>query len=411
MNKTFKGAAKRITDRDIARIGAMIGVGEDEMHAFMDVEAAGSGFDRYGRPKLLFEPHVLYRNLAGAKRTAAVRAGLAYAKWGAKPYPKDSYPRLVAAMEIDETAALKSASWGLTQILGENFKAAGFATVQAMVQAFMADEAAHLEAAVRFIKANKLDDELRDHNWAGFARGYNGPGYKKNRYDSKLAAAFAKWQKIRDTPLPPRDAPTPKPATKKVPSVVAAEELAAELAAGATPEPAAPAVDKETIERVQQQLKGLGYTEVGGVDGRIGTLTSTALRAFRAENGLPEGDGIDDALLLSLQKAKPRVLAPARSEAPPEIVREKVPEVRTNWLTKVGAFFTTIAALIGSFFDGILGNLDEASGVMQPVKDAAGDVPGWMWMLAIAVVAGGLFLIARHGEAKGVEAFKTGARR
>ncbi|WP_292663087.1 hypothetical protein, partial [Mesorhizobium sp.] len=115
--------------------------------------------------------------------------------------------------------------------------------------------------------------------------------------------------------------------------------------------------------------------------------------------------------LLALQKAKPRVLAPARSEAPPEIVREKVPEVRTNWLTKIGAFFTTIAALIGSFFDGILGNLDEASGVMQPVKDAAGDVPGWMWMLAIAVVAGGLFLIARHGEAKGVEAFKTGARR
>ncbi|MCF6112012.1 N-acetylmuramidase domain-containing protein [Mesorhizobium muleiense] len=414
MDKTFKGAAKRIADRDISRIGAMIGVGEDEMHAFMDVEAAGSGFDRHGRPKLLFEPHVFYRNLAGAKRTAAVKAGLAYAKWGAKPYPGDSYPRLVAAMAIDETAALKSASWGLTQILGENFRAAGFASVQAMVQAFMADEAAHLEAAVRFIRANKLDDELRDHNWAGFSRGYNGPGYKKNRYDSKLAAAFAKWQKIRNTPLPPRDAP--RPATKKTPSVVAAEKLSAELAAGATPitkpaEPAAPAVDKETIERVQQQLKVLGYTEVGGVDGKIGTLTATAIRAFRAENGLPEGDGVDDALLLALQKAKPRVLAPARSDAAPEIVREKVPEVRTNWLTKVGAFFTGIFALIGSFFDGILGNLDEASGVMQPVKDAAGEVPGWMWMLAIAGVAGGLFLIARHGEAKGVEAFKTGARR
>ncbi|RWQ56577.1 MAG: peptidoglycan-binding protein [Mesorhizobium sp.] len=219
----------------------------------------------------------------------------------------------------------------------------------------------------------------------------------------KIEAAFGKA------------APVPaKPATKKAPSVVAAEKLSAQLAAGATPiaQPAeAPAVDKETIERVQQQLKDLGYTEVGGVDGKIGTMTATAIRAFRAENGLPEGDGIDDALLLALQKAKPRVLAPARSEAPPEIVREKVPEVRTNWLTKVGAFFTGIFALIGSFFDGILGNLDEASGVMQPVKDAAGDVPGWMWMLAIAVVAGGLFLIARHGEAKGVEAFKTGARR
>nr|WP_223217940.1 MULTISPECIES: peptidoglycan-binding protein [Mesorhizobium] len=174
---------------------------------------------------------------------------------------------------------------------------------------------------------------------------------------------------------------------------------------------AVPAVAKDTIARVQQQLKDLGYTEVGGVDGKTGTMTATAIRAFRAENGLPPGDGIDDDLLLALQKAKPRVLAPARTDATPEVVRDKVPEVRTNWLTKVGAFFTGLVALVGSFFDGILGNLGAASGYIQPVKDAAGDLPGWVWMLAIAVVAGGLYLVARHGEAKGVEAFQTGARR
>ncbi|TRC78500.1 hypothetical protein FJV80_24470 [Mesorhizobium sp. WSM4310] len=174
---------------------------------------------------------------------------------------------------------------------------------------------------------------------------------------------------------------------------------------------AAPAVAKDTIARVQQQLKDLGYTEVGGVDGKTGTMTATAIRAFRAENGLPAGDGIDDDLLLALQKAKPRVLAPARTDATPDVVREKVPEVRTNWLAKVGAFFTGIAALVGSFFDGVIGNLGAASGYIQPVKEAAGDVPGWVWMLTIAVVAGGLYFVARHGEAKGVEAFQTGARR
>ncbi|TIX59043.1 MAG: DUF3380 domain-containing protein [Mesorhizobium sp.] len=406
MDTTFKGAAKRLTDIDIPRTGAIIGVGEDEIHAFMDVEAAGSGFDRAGRPKLLFEPHVFYRNLSGAKRSAAVKAGLAYAKWGAKPYPKDSYPRLIAAMAIDETAALKSASWGLTQILGENHNAAGFPTVQAMVQAFMANEAAHLEATVKLLVAWKVDDDLMAHRWAVVARTWNGPGYKKNRYDSRLAAAFAKWKKISDIPYKP-GAAAPKAAPPSTAPVTPAQPMP-----GAPEAPAvSPAIDKETIERVQQQLKSLGYTEVGDIDGKIGKMTATAIRAFRAENGLPAGDGIDDALLLALQKAKPRVIAPARSEAPPETVREKVPEVRTNWLTKVGAFFTGIAALIGSFVDGILGNLDEASGVMQPVKDAAGDVPGWVWMLAIAVVAVGLFLIARHGEAKGVEAFKTGARR
>lgn len=176
------------------------------------------------------------------------------------------------------------------------------------------------------------------------------------------------------------------------------------------PEPAAPS-DREVVTRVQQQLKDLGYTEVGAVDGKIGTMTATAIRAFRAENGLAEGDQIDDALLLALQKAKPRQIAPERSDAPPEVVRDKVLEVKTNWLTKVGAFFTGIAALIGSFFDGIVGNLGSAAGYIQPVKDAAGDVPGWVWLLAIAIIAGGLYLIARHGEKKGVEAFQTGARR
>lgn len=64
----FKGRAKRLDDIDLPRIGHRIGVGEDELHAFMDVETSGGGFDPQGRPKILFEPHVFYRNLTGAKR-------------------------------------------------------------------------------------------------------------------------------------------------------------------------------------------------------------------------------------------------------------------------------------------------------------------------------------------------------
>ncbi len=63
---------------DLPRVGHQIGVGEDEIHAFMDVEASGSGFDDRGRPKMLFEPRVFYRNLRGPKRDQAVKEGLAY---------------------------------------------------------------------------------------------------------------------------------------------------------------------------------------------------------------------------------------------------------------------------------------------------------------------------------------------
>ena len=81
----------------------------------MDVEAAGSPWDKAGRSKMLFEPHVFYRLLVeGAKRDRAVGEGLASAKWGAKSYPADSYPRLLGAMAIDEEKALMAASWGLT---------------------------------------------------------------------------------------------------------------------------------------------------------------------------------------------------------------------------------------------------------------------------------------------------------
>ncbi|MER8455865.1 N-acetylmuramidase domain-containing protein [Mesorhizobium sp. M1300] len=207
MDTKFRGAAKRLDDLDLPKLGARIGVGEDELHAFLDVETLGHGFDAQGRPVVLFEPHVFFRNLTGAKRAQAVAAGLAYAKWGEKPYPKDSYPRLKAACAIDETAALKSASWGLGQVLGENFEAAGFLTVQAMVEAMKDDEENQLLAAVNFIKANKLDDNLRNHDWVGFAKGYNGAGYRKNAYDTRLADAYRKWSRIMDTPWPAKPIP------------------------------------------------------------------------------------------------------------------------------------------------------------------------------------------------------------
>jgi len=228
MDRTFKGRAKRLDDIDLPKIGHRIGVGEDELHAFMDVEAAGSGFDSQGRPKMLFEPHVFYRNLSGAKRDQAVRAGLAYKKWGEKPYPKDSYPRLLKAMDIDETAALNSASWGLTQILGENHAIVGYSTPQAMVTAFMDDEENHLAAMVEFLIANNIDDDLRAHRWDVVARVYNGPGYATHGYHTRMAAAYAKWSKIPDTPWSPAviapDPSSPKPSSPKTGDPVTAPD-------------------------------------------------------------------------------------------------------------------------------------------------------------------------------------------
>jgi hypothetical protein len=181
----------------IVNCAKVLGCEPAALRAVMQVECKGSGFDRQGRPIMLFEPHIFYRVLSGEKRRAAIDAGLAYAKWGTRPYPRDSYPRLLAAMLIDEELALRSASWGIGQILGVNSHAAGYASAREMVLAFKQSEVKQLDAVARFIAANKLDGALRRKDWAKFAYGYNGPRYAVNAYDTALASAYAKFS--RDT--------------------------------------------------------------------------------------------------------------------------------------------------------------------------------------------------------------------
>lgn len=208
----------------------------------------------------------------------------------------------------------------------------------------------------------------------------------------KIDSAFGKA-----TPKP-KPAPTPQPRPVPVP----------------TPKPDV-YTSEAMVKVVQAKLTQLGYQlgsrrPDGTFDGKLGTLTKSAIRDFRADNGLPEGDTIDAAMVKALDTAKPRKLAPAREEADAGKVRETVPEVRTNWMTKIGAFFAGIASLIGAFFDGILGNIAPAGGYVEQIKTVVGEMPAWVWFLAIAIIAGGLFFIARHGEKKGVEAFREGAR-
>lgn len=199
MDMSFRGAAKRLDDIDLPKLGALIGVGEDELHAFLDVETRGHGFDELGRPLILFEPHIFYKLLSGTELNQAVREGLAYKNYGAKPYPRDSYPRLIAACKINAAVAMMATSWGLGQVLGANHKAAGWATIEEFVEAMLADEENHLRASVNFIIAKGLAVHLRNHAWAKFAEGYNGSSYRRNRYDVKMAESFAKWSRIKDT--------------------------------------------------------------------------------------------------------------------------------------------------------------------------------------------------------------------
>jgi hypothetical protein len=53
---------------------------------------------------------------------------------------------------------------------------------------------AQLNAFVKFVKARKLEKYLKDKNWAAFAYYYNGPGYARNNYDTKLQQYYNKFK-------------------------------------------------------------------------------------------------------------------------------------------------------------------------------------------------------------------------
>jgi hypothetical protein len=84
-------------------------------------------------------------------------------------------------------------SWGQYQIMGYHWERLSYASVLVFVAAMMDSEAAQLDAFVRFIAADAaLHKALMARKWADFARIYNGPEYKDNAYDIKLARAYAR---------------------------------------------------------------------------------------------------------------------------------------------------------------------------------------------------------------------------
>ena len=183
----------KLTENDIVAAAAKINVPVAALKAVIAVECRGRGFAG-ARPIILFERHVFYRNLPKRLIAQAVKAGLATRKWkrGYLKRQAARYKRLKLAMNIDKPAALMACSYGLGQVLGENWKFCGFKSVLEFVEYQFKSEAAQLDTMCRYIVAAKLVDDMQALDWAGFALGYNGRGYKKHSYHKRLAAAFKK---------------------------------------------------------------------------------------------------------------------------------------------------------------------------------------------------------------------------
>ncbi|QQZ36041.1 N-acetylmuramidase family protein [Pseudomonas sp. SK2] len=197
--------SKLLRNATLVAAAARLGVELAAIYAVNEVESNGSGFLGTGKPKILFERHVMHQRLALPRAEGDDQAALRrHAEELAAQYPTlvntkpggyiggaAEHQRLAQARMIDALCANESASWGAFQIMGYHAERLGYASVDEFVRLMSQDENQHFEAFVRLIEADPaLLKALKGKKWAAFAKAYNGPNYARNLYDVKLERAY-----------------------------------------------------------------------------------------------------------------------------------------------------------------------------------------------------------------------------
>lgn len=273
-NGTFSERCAMFSQETIAEIEEVARKNDVDAAALLavaEVESGGKAFAFVaGRkePLIRFEGHYFDRLIAPSKRAAARRAGLASPKAGNVKNPRsqaDRWKLLKRAMKLDRAAALQSVSWGIGQVMGSHWKALGYASPEDLVAEARASVAGQVRLMLRFIRTNGLLGKLAFRDWAGFARAYNGPAYRRNNYDTRMASAFDRHRNQRLL----NASPSPKPRTDRLSMMRFNDALA--------------------VRDMQKLLSAAGFSIK--VDGLFGVKTDSALRAFQQHIGL-DADGI-----------------------------------------------------------------------------------------------------------------------
>lgn len=249
------------TIAEIVAAARSLNVEPEALLAVAEVESGGQAFALVnGRrePLIRFEGHYFDQRLNEEKRAAARQAGLASPVAGAvanPPTQAERWTMLRRAAAIDARAAHESVSWGLGQVMGAHWAQLGYASVDALVAEARESVAGQARLMALYIEKAGLAAALGGHDWNAFARGYNGPGYRKYAYDEKIAAAYDRY--------------TAKPGAK--PAVLRRGSRG------------------EAVLALQRDLAALGYRL--DADGAYGPGTAEAVRRFQADHGL-QADGI-----------------------------------------------------------------------------------------------------------------------
>lgn len=188
-----------LSNQDIKDQASAAGIDPRVLFAIRSVEGKGAGFLPDGRPLILFERHIFYREYAKkfgrakAKELQQSVPNICHPVWDKTAYKGygREYDRLELAATYDKECAHRAASWGMFQILGQNYEVCGFSSAVEFSAKMRESEDFHLAAVIKFIKGNpKLYAAVKIKDFVAIATIYNGPAQAQNGYAVKMEDAY-----------------------------------------------------------------------------------------------------------------------------------------------------------------------------------------------------------------------------
>lgn len=245
-----------MTEADYEWAAKELGVELAAVKAFAKVESGGAGFLKIGKrmvPKILYERHkfstltghrysakypdislptayyntraryvtadaeykrkkgipenVQFYRAVSRKDSAATRAsavsldqmlksGAATAEIDKYQAGAGSYKRLLKAYQLEQDAAIESCSWGAFQIMGEYWKTMRYESAKDFSRKLSRSPREQMRSFIMYIKyvSPAIVGHLKNLDWPAVARAYNGPKYKDNNYDVKLAQEYKRFK-------------------------------------------------------------------------------------------------------------------------------------------------------------------------------------------------------------------------
>lgn len=190
---------KYITENDIKTAAANLGVEPEVLNAVRMTESPKGPFQSEGKATILYERHYMFNNLKSlgfnADEISDKFPDLVNSSRGGYGSSAAQHGKLERAKAFDFTSAVKSASWGSFQVMGQYYKQL-FGSVDEFEISMNHSEAAQFNYFVNFLTTTPgMIDAMKNKNWEKVARLYNGPKYKENNYDKKMETNYNKLKK------------------------------------------------------------------------------------------------------------------------------------------------------------------------------------------------------------------------